>query len=327
MTGPLATVIIPTFNRPQYLAVAIESALAQTLRDFELVVADDASTADVAGVVDRFHDKRIVFIRRSVNAGMATNIWAALSGARGRYVATLHDDDAWEPQFLEVTAHALETHADVSVAFTDHWIMNGSGEVDLAATEMNTRMFRRSALTPGVHFPSAHLVVEWNAIPVAMASLFRKSAIPWGEKPDEIGTFYDRWLGYLATRQSAVYYDPRRLTRYRVHSASETSTLKTTPVQRLRNARQGEALWRRILEDAHGARVHDYVRQRHRRSIWRAALMLAAHGEREQAHQLLEASGSDMGAAEHAVLRCAIALPDTAVSGAMDMAEKLRHLW
>jgi glycosyltransferase involved in cell wall biosynthesis len=323
MREPVATVILPTYNRPEYLGVAIESALAQTFHDFELVVADDASTEDIAGLVSRFRDDRIVFVRRPVNVGMAANVWPALAGARGRYVATLHDDDAWEPQFLEVMVQALETHPEASAAFSDHWIMDGAGAVDPQATEENTKRFRRDGLAPGLHFPSSRLVVEWNAIPNAMAALFRKSAIAWNEEPGEIGTFYDHWLGHLATRSAAVHYDPRRLTRYRVHARSETAGLRTTVAKLLRSMRQTEALWRRILDDTDGTAVHEFAHRRYVRSLARASLTLAAHGERAEARRMLERSEGHVALVAHAALRCAIELPAVAVRSAISTLQRL----
>ena len=90
---PLVSVVVPTFNRTRYLAAALESALAQTYRNIEILVSDDASREDVFGdVVSRFSDPRIKYHRNPSNLGMGMNTWGALRRANGKYVGTIHDD-------------------------------------------------------------------------------------------------------------------------------------------------------------------------------------------------------------------------------------------
>jgi glycosyltransferase involved in cell wall biosynthesis len=103
VTSPLVSVVVPTFNRTRFLADALASALQQTYPAIEILVADDASTEDVQGaVVSRFSDPRIKYERNPRNLGMGLNCWTALARASGKYVATLHDDDMWEPDFPRV---------------------------------------------------------------------------------------------------------------------------------------------------------------------------------------------------------------------------------
>jgi glycosyltransferase involved in cell wall biosynthesis len=79
----------------------IQSVLAQTFSDFELIICDDASTDDTALVVREFSDARIILVRNAVNSGEGAARDRAIGTAKGRWVAMLDADDAWKPQRLQ----------------------------------------------------------------------------------------------------------------------------------------------------------------------------------------------------------------------------------
>src|ERR1039458_5233071 len=95
MTPPRVSVLTPTFNYARYLPEAIESVLQQDFRDFELLIADDASTDGSAEIIHRYaaKDERIRFKIHSKNLGMVSNWNWCLSDARGEYVKFLFGDD------------------------------------------------------------------------------------------------------------------------------------------------------------------------------------------------------------------------------------------
>jgi glycosyltransferase involved in cell wall biosynthesis len=102
MTGPLVSVVIPTWNGAGTIAETIESALAQTWRRREVIVADDGSTDATPAVVARFGDAvRYVRLDRAPgrHAGAARN--AGIRAGRGDFVALLDHDDLWAPGKLE----------------------------------------------------------------------------------------------------------------------------------------------------------------------------------------------------------------------------------
>ncbi len=120
---PRISVIIPTYNRASRLAQAIESVLAQTFQDFELIVVDDGSADDTLQVVRRFAD-RVRYIRqphRGVSAARNTGI----RHGRGEWLAFLDSDDRWLPHKLERQMAALE-QTGRKICYTDEiWIRNG----------------------------------------------------------------------------------------------------------------------------------------------------------------------------------------------------------
>jgi glycosyltransferase involved in cell wall biosynthesis len=100
---PLFSVVIPTYGRPQFLAEAIASVLAQTEQDFECVVVDDASPEPVSIPAN----DRIRLIRREANGGPAAARNTGLAHAAGRYATFLDDDDLYAPQRLALGLEAV----------------------------------------------------------------------------------------------------------------------------------------------------------------------------------------------------------------------------
>ncbi len=89
----LFSIIIPTYKKPKDLKLAIVSVLNQSLKEFELIVIDDASRDNTKKTVKSFKDKHIVYIENKVNIGVALNIKKGFKMAKGKYVFLLGDDD------------------------------------------------------------------------------------------------------------------------------------------------------------------------------------------------------------------------------------------
>ncbi len=103
--------VIPTYNCAQYLARALESAAAQTYRDFQIFVIDDGSTDNTEEIVAKF---ACVF-KKQQHAGQAAARNRGISISSSTYVAFLDADDAWLPQKLEKQIAFLESHPDIAL--------------------------------------------------------------------------------------------------------------------------------------------------------------------------------------------------------------------
>jgi glycosyltransferase involved in cell wall biosynthesis len=90
---PTISVILPTYNRADYIGLALKSVLHQDLKDFEIVVLDNASTDATKEVVLSFRDARIRYIKNKTNIGYPKNIMKGFALARGKYIFLLSDDD------------------------------------------------------------------------------------------------------------------------------------------------------------------------------------------------------------------------------------------
>lgn len=219
----LVSVIIPTYNRPDYLRAAIESACHQTYPNLEIIVSDDASQQNPQAIVDSFGDPRLRLRRNPTNLGVGLNTTHAAAEACGDYIAFLNDDDLWEPTFLETLVCPLEADPSLVMAFCDHYIIDAVGDIDQPATEAATRLWQRDRLAPGHHQPFCTIGLVDQSVYAASAAVIRREAVAW-ERLHEAGVFWDYFLVYLACRgQGAAYYVDNRLVYYRVHDQSETT--------------------------------------------------------------------------------------------------------
>lgn len=255
MQAPAVTIVTPVFRRLNYLEESLESALAQTYRDFEIIVTDDGPSPEIAKRVDSYRDPRIRYRHNGRNLGIAMNHLAAYREARGRYITNLDDDDYWKPDFLEKLVPPLEADPTLAVAFCDHYLIDETGHVHLIPSRKNSRFYRREDLAPGRHQPFTEMAVVYEAIPMAMGSVFRKSLLDDAPYPPNIGGSYDYWLSYLATRTGqAAYYVPERLSYYRVHRQSGSLT------RGWRNYRNAIYVRSQFLKDPRLAPYHAAIR-------------------------------------------------------------------
>lgn len=120
MPSPRVTIGLPVYNGDAFLANAIDSLLAQTYRDFELIISDNASTDGTETICrDRAaRDARVRYVRHEVNHGAMRNFNCVVEMARGEYFKWAAHDDMHEPQFVERCVEALDRHPDVVLATT-----------------------------------------------------------------------------------------------------------------------------------------------------------------------------------------------------------------
>lgn len=153
--GPLVTVIMPTYNPGRVLATALESLLAQSYRNLEIIVVDDGSPGGVGESLKRWEarDDRIRVVLLPENRGPYYARNAAASQARGDYV-TVHDDDDWShPRKIELQVAHLEAErnelANMSTAFRTTpklWIVRRSQLPDLVHPNYSSLLIRRSVM-------------------------------------------------------------------------------------------------------------------------------------------------------------------------------------
>jgi glycosyltransferase involved in cell wall biosynthesis len=127
--NPLVTIIIPTYNRAEFLPQAIDGALSQTYADFELLILDDASTDNTPDVVLPYLvDQRIRYFKNSKNLGISRNRNYGLSLAKGEYVAMLDSDDVWlGVRKLQIQVDILELETKCGLVGTDATIIDKNG--------------------------------------------------------------------------------------------------------------------------------------------------------------------------------------------------------
>jgi glycosyltransferase involved in cell wall biosynthesis len=261
---PLVSVIIPTYNRPEYLKQALASAIKQSYKNLEIIVSDNFSTEKTQDIVESFCDTRIRYWRQPENIGMFANQMHAFKMAQGKYVASLHDDDIWNEDFVTKLVPILEENLDLILAFCDQYIIDANGAIDYVGTEENTRGFKRDKLAKGVHQNFCQIGLVDKSIPTAASCLIRNDFVDWDSIPPEVGGMWDLYLTYICCISGhKAYYYPERLTRYRAHEQTDTMLSGSRNAQaKIRKAQNEIFCYKRFMEDAMLKEFKPYFRQK-----------------------------------------------------------------
>lgn len=109
--SPAVSVVMPVYNGARTLGESVDSVLAQTFRDFELIICNDASTDKTRSILENIADERVYVLHNSSNLGEGPARDRAIAAARGDWLAFIDADDAWAPERLET----LVSKVDVSL--------------------------------------------------------------------------------------------------------------------------------------------------------------------------------------------------------------------
>lgn len=126
---PLVTVYVTSYNYGRYVRQAIDSVLAQTMQDFELIIIDDGSTDDSRSIIETYTGRPKIRPIFQQNKGLNVTNNIALRAARGRYIMRLDADDWLDPYAVEVLSNVLERNPEVGMVFPDYYLVDAEGNV------------------------------------------------------------------------------------------------------------------------------------------------------------------------------------------------------
>jgi glycosyltransferase involved in cell wall biosynthesis/O-antigen/teichoic acid export membrane protein len=212
---PMISVIMPAYRVAEYIGMAIESVLAQTFTNYEIIVVNDGSpdTADLEAALAPFRE-RIVYLEQP-NAGPSAARNAAIRQARGEYLAFLDADDYWEPQFLARQMACFEENPQLDLVYSDGLLV---GDSTLAG-----RTFME--LTPSVGEVSFESLLGGNCTVILSGTVARKRAVVEAGLFDEglrYSEDFDLWLR-VAQNGSRLAFQPEVLLCKRIHGESLSS--------------------------------------------------------------------------------------------------------
>ncbi len=121
------SVIIPTYNHSQYVCRAIDSILAQTYKDYEVIVVDDGSTDGTREVLSKYGNK-INYIYQE-NKGLPSARNTGIKASTGEYFVFLDADDYISPKALEIEVRFLENHPQIGWVYSDYYCVNKKGNI------------------------------------------------------------------------------------------------------------------------------------------------------------------------------------------------------
>lgn len=149
------SVIMAIYNQRNrdVLLSAIHSILLQTFRDFELIIYNDGSDAEMSAFLRKFVkiDERIVYIENPVNHGLAYSLNACIDVAKGKYLARMDDDDICAPERLMVQYRFMEQHPDVSFVGCNAKLIDAKGEWGVRRMPENPRKEDFLKFSPFIH--------------------------------------------------------------------------------------------------------------------------------------------------------------------------------
>lgn len=208
MTVPRVSVVMPVYRpQPGYLAQAIDSVLAQTLADWELVIVEDPSDRTGRAIVEARRDPRIRYFLNAERTSLPHQHNRAVAEARAELVARFDADDVCEPERLAEQARFLDEHPEVDVVASQLSIIDPDGRV----------IGRRSY--PCRHEEIVRAMRRYN--PLAGSNvMFRRRLVAavggWRESSERPAQDYE-WYSRVAAHGCRFAAHPGHLVRYRLH--------------------------------------------------------------------------------------------------------------
>ena len=266
VTVPRVSAIVPLYNAERFLAQTLDSALAQTMRELEIIIVDDGSTDSSPALADGYAARHpgVVRVIHQANQGLCNARNAALAVARGEYIALLDADDIWLPHHLADCIAEFERHPDVALVHADIEHIDGDGR-SLGHSERHWDRYDSDA------FVTLFLRREHILCPTAV---FRRQAV------ERVGNFdvqfnrlgcedRDLWLRISATSQIAYIDDVHA--HYRRYGGSMSTNFEKMLKARIKlvdkfgATGRGAPLRKRALAAAHcnlGDELIDAARRR-----------------------------------------------------------------
>ena len=215
---PKVSIIMPVLNGQRYIVEALESILAQTYKNYELVAVDDGSTDRTREILFQFQDRmEIRYVRHEVCKGISVSVNDGIRNATGEYITFLDHDDVWFPRFLETQAAHLDAHPLVGMIHCDFQTIDPQGKI----IEESVALCRNRKRPSGEVFRQLFM----DSFIAATSAMIRKECF------DRLGGFdeslywgdYHMWL--RIARHYRIDYVPEVLSKYRQHPNQSTRTL------------------------------------------------------------------------------------------------------
>ncbi|MDX6513077.1 MAG: hypothetical protein QOE36_2581 [Gaiellaceae bacterium] len=221
MSDPRVSVVLAVYNGLPHVREAIDSVLAQTFRDFELIVVDDASDDGTPDAVSSYDDPRVRLLRNERNLNQVVSLNRGIAEARGEYIARLDHDDLCAPTRLERQVALLDSRPDVGVvgSFVEIADLEGRRVSELSNTVSDFPDFVFTVLT------------ERRLLVHPAATFRREDVLALGGYDESMRWAEDKdlWARLaLARRHAAVVEEP--LVVYRWHEGQQSNT--STSLQR-----------------------------------------------------------------------------------------------
>lgn len=211
--SPVVSVILPVYNGERYLREAVDSLLAQTFRDFEIIVINDASSDRSEEVIRSFNDPRIRYFHNSRNEGLISVLNKGIALSKGKYIARMDQDDISLPRRFDLQVNLLEKDSTLGLVCSPVMGITPAGRLrDHWPADIETRTHEQLRRRLPVENCIAHPTVMVRAL------LMRKYLYSPRQKGSED---WDLWLR-MVRDGVRMQKTEQVLLHYRVHAGSST---------------------------------------------------------------------------------------------------------
>ena len=234
---PLVSVIIPAFNAEKYIGEAIGSILAQTYKNFELIIINDGSTDNTAEIILSYNDERIKYINNEANAGISRSRNKGIRHSKGKYIAVLDSDDIAARDRLEIQVKYLENKPDIAVcgSYYRAFSKNHSSIIrwPLMPEQIKARLFFENPIGHSTTMISSKIFKEDNI---------------WYDESFKVALDFDLWC--RISRKHNIANLPFVLADYRIHPSQVSSVpVNQRQADQIILTKQAEFLLKRKLTE------------------------------------------------------------------------------
>jgi glycosyltransferase involved in cell wall biosynthesis/Flp pilus assembly protein TadD len=210
------SLIIPTYNRAEFLEEALESALKQTYKNIEIIVVDDGSTDNTPEILEKYKDK--VKIVRQENWGVSRALNYGILASTGEYISWLSSDDVYTPEKIEKTIEELHKDPKLGMVYSDYYYIDD-----------NSKMVQRANIQPPDSDKLEEVLFQRNPIN-GNSVLFRREVLKKTGYFDEglggrSGHTADGAMWHKIAHFYKVKFIPEPLVYYRVHSTNVSKSV------------------------------------------------------------------------------------------------------
>jgi glycosyltransferase involved in cell wall biosynthesis len=218
--SPKVTFIVPCYKLAHLLPECIDSILAQSFQDFEILIMDDCSPDNTPEVARSFTDRRVRHIRNEPNLGNSANYNKGIALAQGKYVWLISADDRLRrPYVLDRYVKLMDAHHEVGMACCPAMELKAGEENGI----QHGVVAKRDSLFKGHEF--AEKLSHYNCVVVASVMVRKSCYERLGGFPLDLGYAGDWYLWCLFSLYSDVAYFAEPMTNYRMHEQSMTTSL------------------------------------------------------------------------------------------------------
>ena len=223
--NPLFSVIVASYNYANLIGETLDSLLAQTYQDYEIIIVDDGSSDNSLSVIDKYmkqSDKIKLYTHPNhQNKGLIETIKLGIQMSSGEYIAFCESDDLWMPKHLEEQAKVIQENSNVFIISNDVEVFGQPESIKIRKKYVQEI---KEQLSAGPNHISLDTIREFNTIPTFSCVTIKKWLFNYINFNSPIPAWIDFWVYRQILQRYDLYFLPQKLTRWRMHNSYNDPT-------------------------------------------------------------------------------------------------------